>query len=170
MYLKLFENYFALLLKGKNVTGMDSGNSQIREGVSMPRQVHSLDTQITPNLCRTEQPVEPMESGGIFLDGLDITSRPSQSSHLMSDRIHNPPIRNTEEPESYDIIFVGNTDDPNSESQDDIPESPHVLTDRRQKEDKIRHIFRKCFDATFDPRQAIGASIVYAQNSDPEDD
>ncbi|XP_055639452.1 cell cycle checkpoint protein hpr-9 [Toxorhynchites rutilus septentrionalis] len=121
-------------------------------------------------------------------------------------------------PDSYDVVFVGNTDDPNSESQDHIAtptnkrrllslslqrstpppiaicsnlmsidserneqasfdrisipetlESQEAIAERHRKEQKMRHIFKKCFEDTVDPRSLITPSQIFAENSDPED-
>ncbi|XP_058454513.1 cell cycle checkpoint control protein RAD9B isoform X2 [Malaya genurostris] len=48
-----------------------------------------------------------------------------------------------------------------------VPESPEAIADRKRRDEKMRHIFHKCFEATFDSQQCLGT--VYAENSDTED-
>lgn len=48
--------------------------------------------------------------------------------------------------------------------EDSIPASPENL----EKSRKIKHIFRRCYEPTFDPRKIPGASQILAENSDTE--
>ncbi|XP_050069507.1 cell cycle checkpoint control protein RAD9B [Anopheles maculipalpis] len=53
---------------------------------------------------------------------------------------------------------------------DSVPESPDVIAERKRKQAKLRHIFRRCFEPTFNPAFQDGCSQIYAPNSDTEDD
>uniref|UniRef100_A0A182SY01 Cell cycle checkpoint control protein n=1 Tax=Anopheles maculatus TaxID=74869 RepID=A0A182SY01_9DIPT len=55
-------------------------------------------------------------------------------------------------------------------SDDSVPESPDVIEERKRKQAKLRHIFRRCFEPTFNPAFQLGCSQIYAPNSDSEDD
>ncbi|KFB42822.1 AGAP002522-PA-like protein [Anopheles sinensis] len=49
-----------------------------------------------------------------------------------------------------------------------VPESPEVIEERKRKQAKLRHIFRRCFEPTFDPAMQPGCSQIFAANSDSE--
>ncbi|XP_050091970.1 cell cycle checkpoint control protein RAD9A isoform X2 [Anopheles aquasalis] len=51
-----------------------------------------------------------------------------------------------------------------------IPESPEVIEERKRKQAKLRHIFRRCFEPTFDPNMQSGCSRILAPNSDSEEE
>uniref|UniRef100_A0A182J3P4 Uncharacterized protein n=1 Tax=Anopheles atroparvus TaxID=41427 RepID=A0A182J3P4_ANOAO len=51
-----------------------------------------------------------------------------------------------------------------------VPESPEVIEERKRKQAKLRHIFRRCFEPTFDPALQPGCSQIFAANSDSEGD
>ncbi|XP_058061446.1 cell cycle checkpoint control protein RAD9A [Anopheles bellator] len=51
-----------------------------------------------------------------------------------------------------------------------VPVSPEVIEERRRKRAKMRHIFRRCFEPTFDPNNGIGCSQMLAGKSDSEED
>lgn len=141
-----------------------------------------------------------------------------------STRISKPHPVPLADSDSFDVVFAGNTDDPNSESQnavmtpvavpprkrpgspsvsgresgdkrphvaaaaaqldsealfsdmnvavavaESVPESPEVVAQRREKQEKIRRVLGKCFETTFDPRQMVSSSQVFAEDSDPDD-
>ncbi|XP_058130602.1 uncharacterized protein LOC131287231 [Anopheles ziemanni] len=49
-----------------------------------------------------------------------------------------------------------------------VPESPEVIEERKRKQAKLRHIFRRCFEPTFDPALQPGCSQIFAANSDSD--
>ncbi|XP_052869125.1 cell cycle checkpoint control protein RAD9A [Anopheles cruzii] len=51
-----------------------------------------------------------------------------------------------------------------------VPVSPEVIEERRRKQAKMRHIFRRCFEPTFDPNNGMGCSQMLAGKSDSEED
>lgn len=51
-----------------------------------------------------------------------------------------------------------------------IPESPEVIEERKRKQAKLRHIFRRCFEPTFDPNMQSGCNQILAPNSDSEEE
>uniref|UniRef100_A0A182P964 Cell cycle checkpoint control protein n=1 Tax=Anopheles epiroticus TaxID=199890 RepID=A0A182P964_9DIPT len=53
---------------------------------------------------------------------------------------------------------------------DSVPESPDVIEERKRKQAKLRHIFRRCFEPTFNPAFQLGCSQIFAPNSDSEED
>ncbi|XP_062560978.1 cell cycle checkpoint control protein RAD9A [Armigeres subalbatus] len=215
------------------MSGAESVNSCLRADDSHQRtNLEPVQQQRTPQIRRSEAPTKTNSNEAnreSFLDGLNTLSTHHSAdsfAHLPAVPLpNNPPLRTEDDPESYDIVFAGDSNDPNSETQkqlvatptssgkrrndsqskqnakrpnltqlrsealftglgaaqplpstssrlsvvnipESVPESPEAVADRKRKEDKMRHIFRKCFEDTFDPRKV---NTVFAENSDPED-
>uniref|UniRef100_A0A4Y0BJE3 Cell cycle checkpoint control protein n=1 Tax=Anopheles funestus TaxID=62324 RepID=A0A4Y0BJE3_ANOFN len=55
-------------------------------------------------------------------------------------------------------------------TEDSVPESPNVIEERKRKQAKLRHIFRRCFEPTFNPAFQPGCSQIYAPNSDSDEE
>uniref|UniRef100_A0A182HST9 Cell cycle checkpoint control protein n=1 Tax=Anopheles arabiensis TaxID=7173 RepID=A0A182HST9_ANOAR len=55
-------------------------------------------------------------------------------------------------------------------ADDSVPESPDVIEERKRKQAKLRHIFRRCFEPTFNPAFQPGCSQLFAPNSDSEEE
>uniref|UniRef100_A0A182K3V4 Cell cycle checkpoint control protein n=1 Tax=Anopheles christyi TaxID=43041 RepID=A0A182K3V4_9DIPT len=55
-------------------------------------------------------------------------------------------------------------------ADDSVPESPDVIEERKRKQAKLRHIFRRCFEPTFNPAFQPGCSQIFAPNSDSEEE
>lgn len=196
--------------------------------------VEPVQSEPTPKARRSEAPSKMNSNPNpeAFLEGLH-SLQPSPSIGIMDHPPaiplpDNPPLRTEDDPESYDVVFAGNSDDPNSESQnllaaatpilskrktdsqeqhpvakrpnltqlqsealftgavqppavpptssrdmvnipETVPESPEAVAERNRKKEKLRDIFRKCFENTFDPRKISTSVEFYAENSDPED-
>ncbi|XP_055596125.1 uncharacterized protein LOC129746488 isoform X2 [Uranotaenia lowii] len=73
------------------------------------------------------------------------------------------------EPMFSDAVRVSGTTSDRIQIPDLIPESPEAIAEKKRKQEKMRHIFRKCFESTFDPQQINSHCEVYAENSDPEE-
>lgn len=196
-------------------------NSQLRENESEPEinVPSAMEEELQPRMRRSELPSKT-KSKETFLEGFKIPSRNSTPliEHRKNTTVPNAPVQQ-KSTDSFDIILAGDTDDPNSESQDQltipskkrrtsvqqssfssqekqahlehrqsedlfmglsavpdvakpstVPETvsePHY-SDRKRKQEKIRHIFRKCFEPSLDPRHAVRNYEIYAGNSDSE--
>ncbi|XP_029721262.2 cell cycle checkpoint control protein RAD9A [Aedes albopictus] len=214
----------------------ESRNSCLRgDDTRHDSELAPVALQQTPQARRSEVPsrmTSDKPNRETFLDGLNTLSTSSSVAFGLHPPAvplpNNPPLRTEDDPESYDIVFAGNSNDPNSESQqgvqipasskrrvdsqgkpnakrpnlsqlrsealftgaaagaaqplaastssrlainipESVPESPEVIAERKRKEERMRHVFRKCFEDTFDPRKVGTSTAVFAENSDPED-
>ncbi|XP_065087591.1 cell cycle checkpoint control protein RAD9A [Ochlerotatus camptorhynchus] len=214
---------------------MESRNSCLRGDDTRHRTgLETVQHEQTPNARRSEAPsrMNSKPNQEPFLEGLHSLSTPASIENIDHPPAavplpNNPPLRTEDDPHSYDVVFAGNSDDPNSESQnllaaatptsskrrtdsqkqhpkakrpnlthlrsealftgdaqppvpstssrvslnipETVPESPEAVADRKRKKEKLRDIFRKCFENTFDPRKISTSVEFYAENSDPED-
>uniref|UniRef100_A0A182QY76 Cell cycle checkpoint control protein n=1 Tax=Anopheles farauti TaxID=69004 RepID=A0A182QY76_9DIPT len=50
-----------------------------------------------------------------------------------------------------------------------VAESPEVIEDRKRKQAKLQHLFKRCFEPTFNPVCQSGMSVMFVEASDTED-
>lgn len=137
------------------------------------QQVHTEDIlpqAITPDLPRDESELElrpeSHEPDSQPIPALLYIEESNARTHSESNlRLNLSDKRKTVRPEpmSAEILFEtesieGNTED----TEDSIPASP--------RQQRLRRLFHRCFEATFQPSRLPGADIILAPNSDEETD
>lgn len=108
----------------------ESRNSCLRgDDTRHDSELAPVKLQQTPQARRSEVPsrmTSDKPNRETFLDGLNTLSTSSSVAFGHPPAIplpNNPPLRTEDDPESYDIVFAGNSNDPNSESQQH-PQTP----------------------------------------------
>ncbi|XP_053658960.1 cell cycle checkpoint control protein RAD9A [Anopheles marshallii] len=97
-----------------------------------------------------------------------ISSANSLSAVQNSDSLFSRKRHHNETPPNERVDPDGR--EPENPKEDSVPESPNVIEERKRKQAKLRHIFRRCFEPTFNPAFQPGCSQIYAPNSDSEDE
>ncbi|XP_052901643.1 cell cycle checkpoint control protein RAD9A [Anopheles moucheti] len=98
--------------------------------------------------------------------GLSSTNSPSAVQN--SDSMFSRKRHQNESPPNERVDPDGR--EPENPKEDSVPVSPNVIEERKRKQAKLRHIFRRCFEPTFNPAFQPGCSQIYAPNSDSEDE